>query len=137
MMEKAEAISLLTAVFPALAVSASEQQSDAALEQDHEIMARLARLLIENVQKGETGSWEEVFSVIEFCIIEGSPETRDLLVVGLLENLKNFASWQDIDYSVFEPWLKPETHIAWRWLEKKWKGSDSLADAVRKKTTET
>jgi hypothetical protein len=137
MMEKEEAISLLATAYPALGPSASEQQSDAAQEQDHEIMARLARLLIENVQKGETASWEEVFSVIEFCIIEGSPETRDLLVVGLLENLKNFASWQDMDYAVFEPWLKPETHIAWRWLEKKWKGSDSLADAVRKKSTKS
>jgi hypothetical protein len=137
MMEKTEVISLLVAACPAFKLRLNEPGSDDTGESDHQNMIRLAHLLVESVQTGETASLEEVFSVIELGIIEGSPETRDLLIVRLLETLKNFASWQDIDYAVFEPWLKPETHIAWRWLEKKWKGSDSLADTVRKKSKES
>ncbi len=131
-MQPAEIMSLLVDACPGIngrrimnAESQGEDSSEASL---------FANYLVDRVKKGETDSFPEVFSIVERGIIEGTDETRILLVVGLLENLKNFASWQDMDYSIFEPWLGPETHIAWRWLEKKWRGTTSLADAVRKQT---
>lgn len=131
-MQSAEIISLLVAVCPGInetriviGESTQDEFSEASL---------VAHYLIDRVKREETNSFPEIFSIVERGIIEGSDDARDLLVVGLLENLKNFASWQDMDYSIFEPWLGSETHIAWRWLEKKWRGSTSLADAVRKQT---
>jgi hypothetical protein len=100
-------------------------------------LSALARYLIECVRLKQTEKFEELFSVVERGVIEGSPEVQRLLIVDLLENLKNFSSWEDLDYEIFEPWLGPETHIAWRWLEKKWLGKGSLADAVRKKLGES
>jgi hypothetical protein len=86
---------------------------------------------VEQVKNNQTERVAAFFDRVEHQIIYGSDEVRQMLIVGLLENLKNKASIQNLDYAVFEPWLGAETHVAWRWLEKRWRGSTSLADFVR------
>jgi hypothetical protein len=87
--------------------------------------------LIECVQQGRTESFEAFFAFVEDRIIFSDPEIRDRFIVDFLEDLKNQAAICDLDYVVFENWLGPETHIAWRWLEKKWQGKRSLADRAK------
>ena len=89
--------------------------------------------LIECVQRAKTEEFEAFFAFVEDRIIFSEPEARDQLVVDLLEDLKNASSMRDLDYVVFENWLGPETHLAWRWLEKKWQGKQSLADRTRER----
>jgi len=84
--------------------------------------------LVVCVQSGRTQKFEPFFAFLEDQIIYSEPDERDRLIVELLEDLKNESSIRDLDYAVFENWLGPETHIAWRWLEKKWQGKKSLAD---------
>jgi hypothetical protein len=86
--------------------------------------------LLQGVQDGETDRFQDFFDCVEQELIYGSRETQDALIVHLLEGLKNQASLRDIDYAIFENWLGPETHVAWRWLEKKWQGKTSLADSA-------
>jgi len=83
--------------------------------------------LLDCVEKNDTGEFEAFFAFLEECIIFTEPEQRDQLIVELLEGLKNESSMRDLDYIIFENWLGPETHVAWRWLEKKWQGKKSLA----------
>jgi hypothetical protein len=87
-------------------------------------------VLLDGVQKGETSRFQDFFDCVEQELIFGSRETQDVLIINLLEGLKNQASLRDIDYAIFENWLGPETHVAWRWLEKKWQGKTSLADSA-------
>jgi hypothetical protein len=94
-------------------------------------MAGLASHLIECAKSKETERVSQFFEQVEFQMIYGSEEVRKMLLVELLENLKNLASMQNLDYAIFEPWLGPETHVAWRWLEKRWQGRASLADSLR------
>jgi hypothetical protein len=87
--------------------------------------------LIECVQQSRTESFDAFFSFLEEQIIYSEPEIRQMLIIELLEDLKNQSSICDLDYVIFENWLGPETHIAWRWLEKKWQGKKSLADRAK------
>jgi hypothetical protein len=97
-----------------------------------EVLGQLAHALVAAIRNEQTSAFESVFARVEHHMIWNSPEIRQWLIVNFLETLKNVATWSDLDYEVFEQWLGPETHVAWRWLEKRWKGNRSLADAVRK-----
>ncbi len=92
----------------------------------------LAHNLVAGIRNKQTAGFDNVFAKVEHHMIWNSPEIRLWLIVNFLETLKNVATWSDIDYEVFEQWLGPETYVAWRWLEKRWQGNRSLADAVRK-----
>lgn len=129
MTEKTEIITQIASIFP--------ENPGGWYQKDFADLSVLARYLVDYARQDKTESFEQLFSIVENGVIEGNPETREFLIVELLESLKNFSSWQDLDYEIFEPWLGPETHIAWRWLEKKWLGKTSLADTVRKETGES
>lgn len=98
-------------------------------EDDSEVLQHMASWMVESAKAGETEPFAAIFEIVEHYIIFEGEEVKNLLIVGLLENLKNLSSWQDLDYAIFEQWLGPETHVAWRWLEKKWQGKQSLASA--------
>ena len=91
---------------------------------------QIVLILIDHAQKQETGWFQEFFDCVEQELIFGNRKEQDALIIELLEGLKNQASLRDIDYAIFENWLGPETHVAWRWLEKKWQGKTSLADSA-------
>jgi hypothetical protein len=93
-------------------------------------MEEIALSLLDRVEKKETDSFQEFFDCVEQEFIFGDEKTQNLILIGLLESLKNHASMRDVDYAIFENWLGPETHIGWRWLEKRWKGKTSLADTA-------
>ena len=97
-----------------------------------QVFDSLAHALIVGIRTQQTSSFDNVFAKVEHHMIWNAPEIRQWLIVNFLETLKNVATWSDVDYEVFEQWLGPETYVAWRWLEKRWRGNRSLADAVRK-----
>jgi hypothetical protein len=98
--------------------------------QDATTFEQIIYALLDGVQKAETAPFQDFFDCVEQELIFGTRETQDALIINLLEGLKNQASLLDIDYAIFENWLGPETHVAWRWLEKKWQGKTSLADSA-------
>jgi len=91
----------------------------------------LSKTLVERFRNYQTTGFDDVFARVEHHLIWNPPEVRQWLIIHFLETLKNVAIWSDVDYIVFEQWLGPETHVAWRWLEKRWRGNQSLADTVR------
>lgn len=136
MTDKLGVLQILLAMFPDSQINPMQASANEAGSAS-EAMAGLASHLIECARNNQTERFPKFFEQVEFHIIYGSEDVRKMLLLGLLEDLKNFASVQNLDYSVFEPWLGPETYIAWRWLEKRWQGSASLADSVRfRKTSE-
>jgi hypothetical protein len=100
--------------------------------QPEEVFNELAHALVTRIRNQQTEGFDNVFAKVEHHMIWNSTEIRQWLIVNFLETLKNVATWSDLDYEVFEQWLGPETHVAWRWLEKRWRGNRSLADAARK-----
>ena len=80
----------------------------------------------------QTGSFEKISDPMEQCIIFGNDEEREIVIVKVLEQIKNLCAIKNVDSGGFEHWLGPETYRAWRWLEKRWGGKASLADEARK-----
>jgi hypothetical protein len=99
------------------------------------VLQRIVQRLIECLRSNQTQSFEPFFERLEHHMIYGDPELRNLLLLHVLEQLKNITASEDIDYAAFEQWLQPETMVAWRWLEKRWQGKGSLADQVRASKT--
>lgn len=130
MTDKLGVLQILLAMFPDSQIKPMQTSANEAGSAS-EAMTGLVSYLIECARNNQTERFPKFFEQVEFHIIYGSEDVRKMLLLGLLENLKNFASLQNLDYSVFEPWLGPETHTAWRWLEKRCQGSASLADSLR------
>jgi hypothetical protein len=126
-MESLSKNDIVTEIYTAL--SGVNPSSDLEPEQ---VFDALAHELVAGIRNQKTSAFDNVFAKVEHHMIWNSAEIRHWLIVNFLETLKNVATWSDLDYEVFEQWLGPETHVAWRWLEKRWRGNRSLADAVRK-----
>jgi hypothetical protein len=94
-------------------------------------IAVVARYMVDSVSRGQTEAFDQIFAKVEGWLINGDEEVRNLLIVGLLEDLQNVGSWSTHGYKVFEPWLGRETERAWRWLEQVWEGKDSLMGVIR------
>jgi hypothetical protein len=85
-------------------------------------MADTARMMGEAYRTGETDCLAAVFETIEQCLRDGTPETINLVVVGLLEDLQNGNITKVSDFGVWEPYLGPAAERAWRALAKFWAG---------------
>jgi len=80
-------------------------------------LADLARHLTRKVVSGDTSQFDEIFDVIELWQTHGDHYVREAATIGLLEQLQNGNMWPDpeaADYSLFEPWLRPESKACWR-----------------------
>jgi hypothetical protein len=126
-MESLSKNEIVTEIYTALSGEMPSPESQA-----EQVFDALAHNLLAGIRNQQTSGFDNVFAKVEHHMIWNSPEIRKWLIVNFLETLKNVATWSDVDYEVFEQWLGPETYIAWRWLEKRWRGNRSLADAVRK-----
>ncbi len=89
-------------------------------------------------EQNDQSSLNNIFSLVEKLILDGAQEIRNLMIIGFLETLQNFASHRDYGYKVFEVYLGLESQKAWRQLEILWEGKESLADVIRfEQTTES
>jgi hypothetical protein len=91
----------------------------------------IAHYLVNCVRIGQTDFFPGVFELVEHYITAGDEDTRNLMIVGLLEGIQNVASWETSGYVVFEQWLGPRSQMAWRQLEQLWEGKSSLMDVIR------
>ncbi|HLF79671.1 MAG TPA: hypothetical protein VJB57_19495 [Dehalococcoidia bacterium] len=101
--------------------------------------ADLARHLIGMLRRGESDELAAVFGVVERLLKDGDEEARNLVCVGLLEDLQNAGLHRrDQDAATTQPedfraYLQPRSLECWEYLYAFWSNvpSGSLPDAVR------
>jgi hypothetical protein len=71
---------------------------------------------------GKTEDVQRVFDLMENWLNSGSPNVRELVVTGFLEDLQKFASQQPFGKEAFVPFLGPKSREAWDDLERFWAG---------------
>ncbi len=71
---------------------------------------------------GKVDGFEPVFAEVERQLATASPEVRDLIIVGFLEDLQNLSLNGNVPLAAWEPWLGNKTSEAWRVLEDFWLG---------------
>jgi hypothetical protein len=132
LIDKAGMFEMLLKALPGAAEGSSAHLEDAEGDDLSYLgSAVFAREVVRLYKLKKVDSFPAVFSTIERLLLEGTEDVKGLITVGFIESLQNIYSWTSPQYSVFEPWLEPNTLAAWREIEAIWQGKSSLADVIR------
>jgi len=74
-------------------------------------MGELAHYVVEAYQRGNTGQFTDLFSAVESVLQNPDREIKNLVWVGLFENMQNVASHRAFGSPVFRNWLGPQSLI--------------------------
>ena len=76
-------------------------------------MSNLAHYVVESYERGITDEFPNLFAAVESLLCKSEPELKDLITVGLFEDIQNIASHRDFGANPFRQWLGPRSVIAW------------------------
>lgn len=91
------------------------------------ILGELAQRMVASMQLDETAHFDNVFDTVESILGSAAPETRDLIIVGFLEDLQNISLNGALGLAAWTSWLGRNTREAWDTLEALWSGRLSPA----------
>ena len=91
----------------------------------------LAHFIVDSYKEGHTECFDKIFVLIEEILNNGDYKDKEILTVGLIEDIQNIASHTPDGYHPFEKWLGPFSKKAWAQIEMLWEGKSSLMDVVR------
>jgi len=94
-------------------------------------IAEFAHFIVDSYKDGKTEKFPEVFKQIESYLVNGDEKVKEIISIGLLEDIQNIASHEEHGYEVFEKWLGPVSKKYWKEIEALWQGKSSLADVIR------
>jgi hypothetical protein len=94
-------------------------------------VAQFAHYLVKRFESGEIGDFPKVFDLVEILLSNGSEYVRDLIVIGLIEDLQTISSNRSIGRDALLPWCGPLASEAWDQVIEMWRGKGSLADVIR------
>jgi hypothetical protein len=80
---------------------------------------------------GRTADLQRAFDLIEYWLVHGNQNLRNLIAVGFLEDVQNIASWQTFGREAFIPFLGPQCLQAWNQIESAWANKTSLMEVLR------
>ena len=86
-------------------------------------MSAIARLLGARMNAAESACFDPIFEAVERCLLWGSYEAVELVMVGLLEDLQNANITRLDGYAQWEPYLRPQTRVAWKAVSDLWDGN--------------
>jgi hypothetical protein len=87
--------------------------------------------LVDCYQQDDREMLPLAFETVESFIVQGTPDTRNVAILGILETLQCVASHQPFGEEAFIEYLQPESKAAWNALSAQWEGKSSLADVIR------
>jgi hypothetical protein len=80
----------------------------------------LANWLVDEMSAGRLDGFSDIFREVEALLAEADEEIRDLLVVGILEDIQNIATNRNVDPDLVLPFLGPESRKGWFHLIRYW-----------------
>ena len=99
-------------------------------------LAVLAKFVVDSYGECEVEVVRGALDLVEEILEEPDPQARELLVVGLLEDIQIIGSNREFGASVFEPFLGPLSLAGWREIESMWEGKSNLMDVLRRELDE-
>jgi hypothetical protein len=87
--------------------------------------------LLDAYEQGQIDSVRAAFDMLERFLIEGDAETKELAVIGFIEDVQNAASWRPFGANAFLLFLGPNSQVGWAEVERMWCNKSSLADVIR------
>ena len=74
------------------------------------------------MREGKLDCFSALFDEVERSLTAADSEVRDMLVIGLLEDIQNISTWGKIDPDIGLPFLGPESRKGWFELIRMWHG---------------
>jgi len=91
-------------------------------EEPYNDLGQLAAYLVAAMQAANTLGFDRLFGEVERLLGVATPAMRDLLIVGLLEDLQNLSTNRNVGLDLWEPWLSGYSRQAWDMLKALWAG---------------
>lgn len=80
----------------------------------------IAHHLVDSLERRELSEFPAAFELLERCLIEGDEQVRELLKVGLIEDIQNVGSHRSLGPKPFHHWLGQLSEAAWHEVEQWW-----------------
>jgi len=96
-------------------------------------ITELAHFVVESFKEKKTECFAALFDRAEAFLRTGSLKQREIITIGLLEDIQTIASHQPFGSDAFLPFLGPLSRQAWNDVARQWDGKSSLMDIVREK----
>ena len=87
-------------------------------------LASLARHLISLLAARDITALSQALAVVERWHIEGDGYVREAATIGLLEDLQNESLHETTSPAELEPFLRPQSSLWWRKVERFWTHSE-------------
>jgi hypothetical protein len=71
------------------------------------------------------------FEIMERWLIGDDKAVGDIVLLGFLETLQNYASWRPFGNAIFVQFLGEQSRAEWNGLNRVWAGKDNLPDVIR------
>lgn len=94
-------------------------------------IAELAHFIVEAYEKKQTEPFVAIFAAAEEFLRSGHPKQKEVITIGLLEDLQTIASHRTFGADAFVRYLGPLSRSAWHEVARVWEGKSSLMDVVR------
>jgi hypothetical protein len=94
-------------------------------------IAQFAHYLVERFESGEISDFPKVFELVEVLLSGSNDYVRDLIVIGLIEDLQTISSNRPIGRDAILPWCGTLASENWVQITEMWRGKGSLADVIR------
>ncbi len=111
-------LELIIAACPALASRLKADEDDG----PYTVAGNVAHQLVAGMTAGDTEAFAGLFRAIEGQLIVASAADRDLIIVGLFEDLQNVSMNRGVTLDSWRPLLGPLTAEAWDVLAAMWSG---------------
>jgi len=96
-------------------------------------VAALAHWIVEQMAANNLDCFPALFGEVETTLEAAGPRLRDLLVVGLLEDIQNISAHGAADPDIALAFLGPESRMGWFELIRSWHGADGTGWAGQKR----
>ncbi len=94
------------------------------LENIYFTLGEVARYILPAVKNNNTEILKKTFDSIEFVFIAGDKASQEKISTGFLEPLQNNMLGDNIDLSILNNYLNPQTAKAWEEIISGWNPSD-------------
>lgn len=94
-------------------------------------IAELAHFVVESYAQGNSGLLPPIFATAEEFLETGDSKQKEVVTIGLLEDIQTISTHHPFGLEAFLPYLGPLGRQAWREIEQAWEGKASLMDVVR------
>lgn len=87
----------------------------------------IVEFIVTRIKDSKPNGLKELFQAIEQVLDTGDGSSRELVVVGILEGLRNNCDIENIDYhNLFDNWFLQKTKKVWDGLIYFWESSDPV-----------